>query len=490
MTAMEVKQHYTQALQEHFARVNKAIQTTDLTKTETRVFNVFSKETLRAYLRNPKSNETNLRNLSNYLWRMCHTYRRIGTHNAQMLDLKSHTLIPTYDPIEGGDPEATLKELVDTGTQVDKMCLDTELYKMALIAWREDAAYGYTYEDDSGFFIMPLDGQYCRISSINLDGTFNFAYDFSYFRSHEVYLDYWDSEFRTKYNKYINDPNLRWQELEPSRTICLKINCEDLGMCTPPFVALFEMFIDLIDLQSIQNVKDELSIYKLLVARLDTQNGADTPDEFKVDIDTALQYYDLLESSLPDCVGSVFSLLPIDTIDFKGNTTEDTDMISNAESNILKRAGGSEVLGSEKSGTEIFKAQIIAEANQALTPLLGQIEKWVNRYLTFVIGEHAKVKYFKVSPFTKEYVKKAMLESAQNSLPEKLAVASLDGFSVRETLAMAYLENEVLKLHESWIPLSTSYTQSNAADPIKGGAPKKDSGDLSSSGSDTREGKN
>jgi len=246
-------------------------------------------------------------------------------------------------------------------------------------------------------------------------------------------------------------------------------------MSLPPYIALFETIIDLIDLQSIQAVKDNLSIYKLLVARLKPLSGTDSADDFEVDINTAIEYYNKLSESLPDYVSSCISPLPIEAVEFKGNNTEDTDMIANSQSNLFKTSGGSQVLDNKKQGTTIFEAQILSDESNALGSILPQIEKWINRYLTYVLGDHAYVKYMKVSQYTKDKKKKSLLESGNNGVPVKLAVAALDGFDALETLSLDFLENKVLKLHETWIPFSTSYTQSgNATTPKSSGGQTKD----------------
>lgn len=471
-----------QRRKEIFEATKAALQLVDLTKTETRTFTIFSKERLRTYMQNPKSNESNLRQLSKFLYRCSHSYRRLVEYHAEMIDLTAYSIIPLINMTEDNNPDDILASYYNTCVQVEKMAMHTEIFKCLLIAWREDTFYGYVYEDDEGFFIYPLDGDYCRVSSVNYDGTLNFAFDFSYFRSHTADLEYWDPEFNSKYNSYVSDNNLRWQELDPARTICLKVNIDDFTMSLPPMIGLFEPLIDLIDLQSIQSIKDDLSIYKLLVAQMETLTNTDEPDDFSVDIDTAIEYYDRLAESLPDCVSSAISPLKIVPIEFNNDQTQDVNRISDATSNLFKASGGAQILDNDKiSGSTAFEAAILCDTMMAIRPLLPQIEEWMNRYLSYVMGDHAKVKYFEVSPYTKSKKKKELLESGQNGVPVKLAVASLDGFSPLETHSLDFLENQVLRLHERWIPFSTSYTQSGNAtapegdsDPITGGAPTKD----------------
>lgn len=481
-------------LKEIFAATNEALQLVDLTKTETRTYQTYSRETLRTYLKSPKSYESQIRNLSKYLYRLCYDYKRICTFYATMICGDAFNIIPLADPTQENNPDDILKKYYETSIRWQRMDFANELVKLLLVAWREDTVYAYVYDDSDQeggtCFFHVLDGDYCRICAIE-EGVFRFAFDFSYFRSHKSELEFWDIEFQQKYRKYESDSSLRWQELESERQICFKVNSDDPTMDYPPFAQLFEQIIDLIDLSSIQHVKDALSVYKLLVARLQPLSGTDTPDDFEVDINTAIKYYNRLAESLPPEIAACISPLPIEAIEFKdNNNTQNTDMLSSAMSNIFKHIGG-QILDNSKTGTTIYTAQIIADMEMGQSTLLPQVQRWINLYFNYVIGDdHAFIKYIDgVSPYTRKDKRKELLESAQNGLPTKLEISILDGKSPLETTSMLYLENEVLGLTDKLIPLSTSYTKSGseAADPVTGGAPTKDSTELTDEGSSTRE---
>lgn len=474
-------------LKEIFSMTNNALQLLDLTKTESRTYTVYSKDKLRTYLKNPTSYQNNLRDLSKFLYRLCYNYRRIVNYYADMTDLTAYVAVPKIDFTSTPSADQVMKSYYQTLTKMEQMRLPQEMHKLLVTAWREDCVYAYAYDDDDTFFFHILDGEYCKVSSID-GGVLNFAFDFSYFRSHAIDLEYWDSEFQSKYNAYVNDSSLRWQELDPEKTICLKVNMDDEKLPYPPFASLFEAIIDLIDLQSIQSVKDELSIYKLLVARLKPLSGTNEPDDFEVDVNTAIQYYNKLAAVMPECVTSVISPLPIEAIDFKGSDTSDVDMITNATNNLFLNSGGAQVLNNPKTSATIAQAQMICDTEMAISSLLPQIQAWTNRYLTAKLGDdHAIIKFLEVSPYTKADKKKSLMESVNFGEPAKLAVAALDGFSPLEALSLQFLENDCLDLASKWIPPQSAYTQSGNLSSTSDETNEKDLGDLTDEGERSRD---
>ncbi len=493
-TVKEVSDYLTkqEQVKEMFAATQTmidALKLTDLSKTESRTFQTYSRDTLRTYLKSPKAYESQIRNLSRYLYRLCYEYRRICYFYATMICGDVFNIIPISDKDQTG--EDLVDKWYETLTRWQRLDFKSELTKLLLVAWREDTVYGYVYDDSDQeggtCFYQILDGDYCRISSIE-QGVFRYAFDFSYFRSHSTYLEYWDSEFKSKYEAYEKDATLRWQELDPERQICFKVNADDPTMDYPPFASLFESIISNIDLQALKTAKDELSAYKLLVARLKPLTGTNNPDDFEVDPITALKYYQKFAAELPECVNACISPLPIEPIEFKDlNTTDDTDMISSSLSNLFKRVGGV-ILDNDKTGSTIYEAQIIADMELAHGTLVPQINRYLNLYFNYVLGDdHSLIKYIEgVCPYTRKNKRKELLESAQNGLT-RMKIAILDGDTPLETISSLKLER-ALGLEELMVPLSTSYTQSSSeTDPINGGAPVKDETDLTDEGSSTRE---
>lgn len=468
------------------------------TRTETRTFQTFSKDRLRQFLQNPKANENNIRLLSEFLYRACFAYRRIIYYMATMIDPTCVTVIPTsYDLVKSNNNKKILKSYQTTAKKIQQMALERALFPLLLIAWKNGVSYGYIYDDGNTFFIHPLPLDRCRISA-NDGGSFRFMFDFDYFRGRETEdLEWWDSEFKKKFSRYLNNPDLRWQELEYNRQICLKIDVDDWTMNLPPFLGLFDALISNVDLQSLQDVKDNLSIYKLLVARLQTLSGTKLVDDFEVDPRTAVKYLEKANATLPPEVAMILSPMPIDTIEFKPDSTADSDMIATSNKNLFKASGGAQVLYNDNGGVTATNAQIISDSRIALSALLPQIQAFVNNYLDLNgFRDHCLIKYLEVTPYTREQKKKELLQSGQYGIPTRLAIAALDGFTPMEALSLLYLENDCLELVDRMIPLSSSWTKSSeqVSDQVSKdgseGAPTKDDGDLSESGAETRENDN
>ena len=113
--------------------------------------------------------------------------------------------------------------------------------------------------------------------------------------------------------------------------------------------------------------------------------------------------------------------------------------------------------------------------------------------MNYHVFNPSKVKFFHVSIYTQDDLKESLLQAAQYSLPTKLAYNTLNGFSELDTLALNYLENDVLGLQDKFIyPLNSSFTSNSDnvsngnTDPVTGGRPLSDNTDLTDDGEASR----
>ena len=131
----------------------------------------------------------------------------------------------------------------------------------------------------------------------------------------------------------------------------------------------------------------------------------------------------------------------------------------------------------------------------AQSTLLPQVQRYLNLYFNYTIGTgHGYFKYIDgVCPYTRRQKRKELVESAQNGF-SRMSIGILDGNTALEQISMLKLEKDLGLVDLMSNPLSTSYTQSGSTqesetDPIKGGAPEKDTDDLTDKGSKSRENK-
>jgi hypothetical protein len=442
-----------------------------------RTVSAFDKEVLRSYLQNISSNESNLRNLSRYLAYRAQVYYRLIVYYASMLCMEARTVIPPFDLTQEPTPEEMLRIYQDNLVVLDGLNLQYEMLKAALVCWREDVFYGCNYYDETGHFIFQLDPDYCKINGQYKTGDFAFVMDMTYFRGKETLLELLDEPFVTMYNQYGGDNQERWQQMPDEYCVCFKIRSEDWETVVPPLIGIFNSLINLSDLEDIEAIADEQVIYKLLWLELQTITNTDTVDDWKVDPEIVKAYYNkMIADALPPYISGIISPVPINEISFPNDAASDTTKVQKATESVLNTSGGAQILNAATiSGAEAFRASIKSDTEHAISSILPQIQAWVNRFLSYQVSTPCKVKFFEVSVYTKDELRKNLLESCQYGLPNKLALNCLMGFSERETISMNFLEEKCLDVTSRFVPLQSSFTTSGAdIAGENGGRPKSD----------------
>ena len=470
--------------------VDDVLQLTDLTSNSTKTWTVFNKESLRSYMQNPyaSSSQTSLRSLARFLYTLSFPLRRIINYFASLPDFSAYKVNLDFSLIEENDEESLLQDYENACRFVRKMNLTLNMFKLLIIAWREGIVYFQPYQDDDGtMLLMPLDSQYCKVSSVGYNGLLHVAFDFSFFRgSNAFYLEVWDKEYKQKYSKFENDTSLRWQELDTARAF--KIDIADIDLVISPFASLFEGLIDLIDLQSLIAIKDSLDIYKLLVMKIPLLNSKN-PDDMAINLNLAKKFFNLALESLPPEIGLILSPgMDVDSISFDKNATSDTNAIADSYQNLMEQTGISQIFDSSRlTGASSVMMSMLSDSLMATKGLMQQVEAFVNERIQMEYpNSMAYIKFIEVTIYDKKDRINMVKEAASSGLPVKQEWMMLLGYDPLEAMASDWIESKLGLAVTKWInPVKTSYTQSDGSDT--GGAPEKDDGDLSDEGAETKD---
>jgi hypothetical protein len=464
-----------------FATINKLItRDLKLNKADTLLLKKYKKSEVVTFLEQPSRYSKQLRDISIFLYNKSPQYKRLVNYFSKMA-----TFAYIVEPYKIDFDKPNLKAL---GNQFKKLSefLDTinmkhEFMKIMSVAFREDVFFGYEHYDKDAYFIQQLNPDFCQISSIE-DGCYNFAFDFSYFNAYPEKLDTFPSEFKSKYNAFSKDSSLRWQELDSTQTICIKIN-EDLSYPIPPFAGVFESLFDIEDFKALRKEKTKLQNYKILIQKLPMRDDSDANNDFMIDYPTMEAFHMQASSAVPDQVAVITSPMEFKDINFDKSMADD-DNVARAERDYWSGAGVSQLLFNTDKSSSIGLSMSIQTDEAIVFAVLRQIERWVNRRIKFLGNFNFRVNILDITIFNQQEKFDQAIQSFQYGIPVKSMIGAIMGMSPTTMVNMSILENDILGLNERFIPPATAHTQSDATN--QGGAPAKKVKDLSTSGAKAR----
>lgn len=476
-------------ISKRFAVLNKLI-TRDLNNnTNTPTFSLYSKDNITEYLKNPYTYQQQLRRAVTYIYGASPHFRRLIQYFTGLSDL-AYVVSPYRIDPKTVNPKSISRNYRKVLNAMSAMNVRTQFPKILTVCLREDTFYGTMWVTNDNITIQQLPADYCGISTIE-GNVLNVTFDFSYFDGHSQYLEYYPTEFQSKYKVYQSNRRMRWQELDSPTSFAIKCNNDILDYSLPPFAGLLREVYDLEDYKQLKLTKTTLENYAMLVMTI----GLNEDGEWQIDLDKAKEFWRNLDSVLPEEIGSVLTPMPISKISFEKSNTGDTDTIAEAERNLFSAAGVSSLLfNNDKASANALTLSI--KADQAITfGIVKSIEDVVNRYIQAQgFGKNFKVTFLDCSPFNRKELSDSYLKACQYGIPMISYYAASQGLNQSELDCMSFLENEVLGLTDMFKPLKSSSTMastSNASDgdgaTDEGGAPQKDIDELSEGGEQHRE---
>lgn len=469
-----------------FAVLNRLI-TRDLNNNTTApTFSLFSKDDITTYLSNPYTYEKQLRNAVTYIYGASSHFRRLIQYFAGLNDL-SYVVAPyRIDPknVNIKSMNRNYRKVLNT---LSSMNIKTQFPKILTVCLREDTFYGTMWVTNDSVTIQQLPSDYCSISTVE-GNVPNVTFDFSYFDSRQALLEYYPSEFKTKYGMYQKNRTTRWIELDSPTSFAIKCNSDILDYAIPPFAGILREVYEIEDYKQLKMTKTALENYAMVFMKL----GIDKDGNWQMDLEKAKEFWRNLDSVLPDEIGSVLTPMDLDKISFEKAHTANTNTVAEAEEELFSAAGVSSLLfNNDKASANALELSI--KADQAITyGIVKSIEDMVNRFIqSQAYGKNFKVNFLDVSTFNRKEMGDMYLKAAQYGLPTVCMYAASQGLGQAELDSMNYLENDLLEIKKLFVPLQSSSTQSGnneskgATD--EGGAPPKDANDLTESGLQKRE---
>ena len=426
------------------------------------------RERIRGYLQAPANNESGLRDAARYLYIRNQVFNRLVHWYASMWDLRCRIVTPDYTLVKDNDTNKVLKQFENTLKVLDSYHLHGNWHDIAIRSYIEDIIYAIFFRDGENAFFYILDPSECKVDGEYFTGDLSFSMDMSKWRSaqRQELAEWLGDPIQSMVNEY-NRTGERWIHMPDEYAACFKFNHDRLDLIFPPFAPLLQAIAGLNDVADLQALKDEASVYKLLLVPMKILSGSNESDNFEITPDLLLEYYDKLLGILPEYVAAApipGEITNDNVIDFSTTSADkDIDRLQQSQDTVLATSGGGAVLNANMiTSTAAFNAWLKAETEYAISSLMPQIEGFTNRMLSYdVSGNPAKVKYFEVSVYTKKELADDLLKQCQYSYSYRLALGTLYGFSEWDTLALEYMETEVLELPLKMNhPLSSSFTSS------------------------------
>lgn len=460
---------------------NSILNDQRINSTTVRSYGEYEASEVSEALSDPSSNEVLLREVARYLFNTSRQFKSIAEYMPSIA-----MYCPIAIPTRVGELKGkTMKgQYEDVTKYLNKLNLPKEFGKVTSTCCIEDVFYGIEFENDQTYFIKQLHPDYCRISSLE-SGCYNFQFDVTFFdklASNEVdttLLDEYDlyikGFFSKAYNDYkkSNDQKLRWVEVPAQNSICMKWH-EELDYLLPPYASIYPDITDIADYKALGKVSEEQANYKIIgfkIPRMDN-SGEPVQDNFAINLTTATMFFNLIRSELSDTIGMFYSPMDFEEISFSSSQTNSRNKVKEATDALFDSLGCSKLLFNSDNATTLKYSIQINESR--LFKFYRQLEAWVNRKLLYNFKGNWRCQLVDVTIFSRESLVDQYLRLAGFGVPVVPALCAIVGVNQTDTVALNYIQNNILDIPNTFIPLMSTNTMSNATSPSensKGGRP-------------------
>ena len=387
-------------------------------------------------------------------------YKQIIIHYATLLKYAG-LLIPNPSLGKKLSTSHISKRYYNAIDYVEKMNLPVFLTDCATRALIDGCYYGVIVQlDKQNFSVLDLPSGYCQTRYKDLNGDDLIEFDVSYFNS---IVDLTAKEQAlASYPKFIRDAYKKWQKQKSSNSWV--IIPSDIGICfpffdgRPLFLSVIPASLEYDDAIQTERERDAEEIRKILVQKVPhLQDG-----RLLFEPDEAAEMHagavGMLKGNKNISVLTTYA--DVDAVVSKTTGESTSKTLEQIEKNIYAQAGVSGQIFSS-TGSSTLDASIKNDI-ALMMYLANKFSRFITNSINRIYGNTNITFKYQILPVSIHNMDKFVDQSFKLSgsgYSYLLPVVAL-GLSQRDIVNLKELENDVLKLGEKLIPLSSSYTQS------------------------------
>ena len=388
-------------------------------------------------------------------------YKQIIIHYATLLKYAG-LLIPNPSLGKKLSTSHISKRYYNALDYVEKMNLPVFLTDCATRALIDGCYYGVVVQlDKQNFSVLDLPSGYCQTRYKDLNGDDLIEFDVSYFNS---IVDLTAKEQAlASYPKFIRDAYKKWQKQKSSNSWV--IIPSDIGICfpffdgRPLFLSVIPASLEYDDAIQTEKDRDTEEIRKILVQKIPhLQDG-----RLLFEPDEAAEMHagavGMLKGNKNISVLTTYA--DVDAVVSKTTGESTSKTLEQIEKNIYAQAGVSGQIFSS-TGSSTLDASIKNDI-ALMMYLANKFSRFITNSINRIYGNTNITFKYQILPVSIHNMDKFVDQSFKLSgsgYSYLLPVVAL-GLSQRDIVNLKELENDVLKLGEKLVPLSSSYTQSS-----------------------------
>ena len=231
--------------------------------------------------------------------------------------------------------------------------------------------------------------------------------------------------------------------------------------------------MDLKDYKELNKAKVESDNYKLIALNIPLDTASGEPDKFLLSMKMIELFLKELNNQVPAGVGYFPTPMKPQEMTFKKDGASTKNEVADATQNLFDATGFSKLLFSGAENSTALKYSVQTDTDK-LYHLYRQIERIVNRKLKLEMNGKFMINILDISRFTRQDYIDTQIKACTYGVPNKLKLAASLGNTPLEILSSQILENDILGLTDSWIPLRSSNTSNSNDITNNGGRPETD----------------